>query len=157
MKQCATNPGVLESACGALGNIATNPVNRVIAGAAGAVQVNVSPPHTPPLKRKLPSHYSAPYPSCISPPSPNGTPPTFSCCTLPYIWNSATLYGVPPPSIVVRPNLNPLRTRTLHITCISISSYPATLTLTLTLTLPSANPNPSPPPNTNPPVTLTLT
>ena len=42
MEQNPTNPAVLEEACGALGNIAMNPENKVIAGAAGAVQVNVS-------------------------------------------------------------------------------------------------------------------
>ena len=42
MEQNPTIPAVLEKACGALLNIAKNDENKVIAGAAGAVQVNVS-------------------------------------------------------------------------------------------------------------------
>ena len=61
MKQNPTFPAVLEHACWALKNIAVNPENKVISGAAGAVQVHFSAPNTPPLKEeKNSSHYSAP-------------------------------------------------------------------------------------------------
>ena len=50
MKQNSTIPAVLQRACGALSNIALSPENRVIAGAAGAIQVHVSA-YTPPQKK----------------------------------------------------------------------------------------------------------
>ena len=63
MKQNPTIHAVLEEACHALMNITVNPANKVIAGAAGAVQVHVSASSYPTTKqtKKLPSQYYAPY------------------------------------------------------------------------------------------------
>ena len=54
MKQNPTIPAVLAQACAALWNITVNPENRIIAGAAGAVQVNVSASSYPTLKKNFP-------------------------------------------------------------------------------------------------------
>ena len=51
MNQNPTIPTVLEKACAVLTKIAFNPKNRVIAGAAGAVQVHVSASPYPTIKK----------------------------------------------------------------------------------------------------------
>ena len=87
MKHNPNIPDVLRSACWALNRVAENPENKVIAGEAGAVQVDFSallhyPTHSPHPLLAIP----LPHPPYLSPapiPTPTHSSPATHTLTLP--------------------------------------------------------------------------
>ena len=97
MKQNPTIPAVLECATMALTNITSIPENKIIAGAAGAVQVHVSASTPLPMVlRPPPLWYVTPFSLWYSTTSLYGTPPLYVTPPLYMVLHPLSLWCTPP-------------------------------------------------------------